>query len=234
MIQTEIKKKQDGIVELLKQEILSGNIPDGTEMTQNELAESLGVSRMPVREALILLEYQGLIRRLPNNHVQVTEFSPSYFSDIFDLCASLEQTALEQAAAGQTPGWQAEAGSTPGGQAAAGQAAIEQTSGRQAAPARAKAAARPRLFESVPEELLLHRQISQGLSHSFFRKTLDTILEIYVDFGIRCPSYDQERGLLRLKTALAAPPNQRRLLLKDYFDGLERAIWNERNKKGLD
>lgn len=42
---------------------MAGNIPDGSEMTQNELAESLGVSRMPVREALILLEYQGLIDR---------------------------------------------------------------------------------------------------------------------------------------------------------------------------
>ena len=51
-----ISKKQGGIVEVLKGEILSGNIPVGTEMTQNELAESLGVSRMPVREALILLE----------------------------------------------------------------------------------------------------------------------------------------------------------------------------------
>lgn len=53
------KKKQGSIVELLRDEILAGNIPDGSEMTQNELAESLGVSRMPVREALILLEYQG-------------------------------------------------------------------------------------------------------------------------------------------------------------------------------
>ena len=35
----------------LQQAILSGQIPAGTEMTQNELAESLGVSRMPVREA---------------------------------------------------------------------------------------------------------------------------------------------------------------------------------------
>ena len=39
------KKKQGSIVELLRDEILAGNIPDGSEMTQNELAESLGVSR---------------------------------------------------------------------------------------------------------------------------------------------------------------------------------------------
>ena len=55
-----IQKKNGGVVEALQQAILSGQIPAGTEMTQNELAESLGVSRMPVREALMILEYQGL------------------------------------------------------------------------------------------------------------------------------------------------------------------------------
>ena len=44
-----IQKKNGGVVEALQQAILSGQIPAGTEMTQNELAESLGVSRMPVR-----------------------------------------------------------------------------------------------------------------------------------------------------------------------------------------
>ena len=43
-----IQKKNGGVVEALQQAILSGQIPAGTEMTQNELAESLGVSRMPV------------------------------------------------------------------------------------------------------------------------------------------------------------------------------------------
>ena len=71
MDKIEIKKKQGSIVEALRDAILSGSIPADTEMTQNELAQSLGVSRMPVREALIILEYQGLIRRLPNNHVRV-------------------------------------------------------------------------------------------------------------------------------------------------------------------
>ena len=47
MKQIRIQKKQGSIVEVLRDEILSGNIPAGTEMTQTELAESLGVSRMP-------------------------------------------------------------------------------------------------------------------------------------------------------------------------------------------
>lgn len=88
------QKKQGSIVEAISQAILSGQIPAGTEMTQNELAESLGVSRMPVREALILLEYQGLIHRLPNNHVQVADLTEDYLTHLFSLCAGLEADLL--------------------------------------------------------------------------------------------------------------------------------------------
>ena len=89
------KKKQGSIVELLRDEILAGNIPDGSEMTQNEMAEGLGVSRMPVREALILLEYQGLIDRLPNNHVRVASLTEDYFRHILKNACSLEIQFLQ-------------------------------------------------------------------------------------------------------------------------------------------
>ena len=49
MEQIGIKKKQGSIVEILRDAILSGRIPEDMEMTQNELAQELGVSRMPVR-----------------------------------------------------------------------------------------------------------------------------------------------------------------------------------------
>ena len=64
-------------------------------MTQNELAESLGVSRMPVREALILLEYQGLIDRLPNNHVRVASLTEDYFRHILKTGCRLELEFLQ-------------------------------------------------------------------------------------------------------------------------------------------
>ena len=89
-----IQKKQGSVVEILKHEILLGNIPSGTEMTQNELATSLGVSRMPVREALIILEYQGLVDRLPNNHVRVSQLSEEYFQKIFEMFLQMEQDAF--------------------------------------------------------------------------------------------------------------------------------------------
>ena len=85
------KKKQGSIVELLRDEILAGNIPDGSEMTQNELAEGLGsIPYASAREALILLEYQGLIDRLPNNHVRVASLTEDYFRHILKTACSPE------------------------------------------------------------------------------------------------------------------------------------------------
>ncbi|MDE7016304.1 MAG: GntR family transcriptional regulator [Lachnospiraceae bacterium] len=94
MEQIGIRKKQGSIVEVIRNAILSGSIQAGTEMTQNELAQDLGVSRMPVREALILLEYQGLVRRLPNNHVQAAELSEGYFESLFKMCTELESDVM--------------------------------------------------------------------------------------------------------------------------------------------
>ncbi len=89
-----IQKKNGGVVDALQQAILSGQIPAGTEMTQNELAESLGVSRMPVREALMILEYQGLIIRLPNNHVKTADLNEDALRQILALGAQLERQAM--------------------------------------------------------------------------------------------------------------------------------------------
>ena len=89
-----IQKKNGGVVEALQQAILSGQIPAGTEMTQNELAESLGVSRMPVREALMILEYQGLILRLPNNRIKTSHLDEDALRQILALGAQLERQAM--------------------------------------------------------------------------------------------------------------------------------------------
>lgn len=56
------KKKQGSIVELLRDEILAGNILDGSEMTQNELAESLGVSRDAGKRSSDLVGVSGIDR----------------------------------------------------------------------------------------------------------------------------------------------------------------------------
>ena len=88
-----ISKKQGGIVEALKVEILSGNIPVGTEMTQNELAESLGVSRMPVREAFQILARDGLIELEQNKAAVVLGVNEKTIREHYQNRAVLESEA---------------------------------------------------------------------------------------------------------------------------------------------
>ena len=80
-----ISNKQNSVVEVLQDAILSGTLTARMELKQNELAESLEVSRMPIREALFILEYQGLVERLPNNHVRVAELSEGFYEDVFRM-----------------------------------------------------------------------------------------------------------------------------------------------------
>lgn len=201
MFQKGIQKKQGSIVEVLKDGILSGEIPSGTEMTQNELAQSLGVSRMPVREALIILEYQGLIERLANNHVRVADFGERCFHETFSLCMQWEEETLKTM---QGTDWEND-------------------------PAEYKKSAL--LGTEIPEELLLHARICGMISNAFLKKTLQTIIEIYVDFAVRCPGYDRQKGYERLKEACLAPDKERRGLLQQYFAELEKTIAEERKKK---
>lgn len=94
MERIEIKSAQDGIVAQLSRAILDGSIPTGTEMTQVGLAEELGVSRMPVREALFALEHQGLVTRLPNNHCRVVRPTVTQLARVLAMCEVGELSVL--------------------------------------------------------------------------------------------------------------------------------------------
>lgn len=94
MIELTKKYKSGSAAEILQEAILTGDIPPGISLTQNELANSLGTSRMPVREALIILEYQGLILRHTNQHVQIASLSDEHIHSIFADMAMLETEAI--------------------------------------------------------------------------------------------------------------------------------------------
>lgn len=78
----------------LRRAILSGVLEGGTALRQDELAERFGVSRMPVRDALKLLEAQALVTVLPNRGAVVTELSAADAADIMGLRRLLEPAAL--------------------------------------------------------------------------------------------------------------------------------------------
>lgn len=99
MLQIELSKKykSGSAAEIIRDAILSGEISG--EIAQNEFADSLGVSRIPVREALIILEYSGLIEKFPNQHVKITEIDSKAIKDIFSDMYLLELEAIKNLSA---------------------------------------------------------------------------------------------------------------------------------------
>ena len=95
MIELTKKYKSGSALEILQEAILFGDIPEGISLTQNELAESLGTSRMPVREALIALEYQGLVKKHTNQHVNVAALTDNDIHAVFSDLAVLEFEVLK-------------------------------------------------------------------------------------------------------------------------------------------
>lgn len=95
MIELRKKYKSGSAAEILCEAILNGDIPAGIAMTQNEIASSLGTSRMPVREALIVLEYQGLIERYTSQHIRVSNISDEYIREVFADMSVLEVEVLK-------------------------------------------------------------------------------------------------------------------------------------------
>lgn len=85
---------KDYIVSAIRREILAGNMRPGEELTQELIAEQLGVSRMPVREALQSLAQEGLIVRLPNRHMQVAAMEEKQVRDTFRMAAAMETEIL--------------------------------------------------------------------------------------------------------------------------------------------
>lgn len=82
---------KDQIAAILRREIAGGNMADGEELTQENIATALAVSRIPVREAFLQLESEGLLRRLPNRHVQVVGLTEERRRQNFRIMAAFEQ-----------------------------------------------------------------------------------------------------------------------------------------------
>ena len=69
----------------LKQRILLGDLEPGTALQEKGLAEEFDVSRTPIREALIRLEADGLVRIVPKQGVYVSEITHKSFRDAYEI-----------------------------------------------------------------------------------------------------------------------------------------------------
>jgi GntR family transcriptional regulator of vanillate catabolism len=76
----------DDVTNRLRDLILSHQLPPGLKLLQTELAEQFGVSRTPLREAIRLLEYDGLVRVSNGNRtVEVVEFSRDDLRQLYEI-----------------------------------------------------------------------------------------------------------------------------------------------------
>jgi DNA-binding GntR family transcriptional regulator len=89
---------RDQAAEILRDHITSGRIPEGTRLTELEVAQMLGISRVPAREALMVLEAEGLVERRSNGR-HVVELSEEGVRDLHVVRWTLERLAAELAAA---------------------------------------------------------------------------------------------------------------------------------------
>jgi DNA-binding GntR family transcriptional regulator len=87
--------------DLLRAQILSGKLPQGTRIAEKDLAELLGVSRMPARDALVDLEHEGLIVSKPSGRF-VIQLDKEDIQNLFQVRIVLERLAVSQAAQQRT------------------------------------------------------------------------------------------------------------------------------------
>lgn len=86
------------VTDYLRSAIISGRFGPGERLNQDDIATSLGVSRMPVREALRILESEGLVELQPHRSAVVVSLRPEDIKEIFGIRAMLEAGALELSA----------------------------------------------------------------------------------------------------------------------------------------
>jgi DNA-binding GntR family transcriptional regulator len=77
----------------LKNDILNNRLPPGSMIPEPAIAHRLGMSRTPVREALITLQNEGLVELIPRRGVRVLPISPNDMREIYELLTLLEPEA---------------------------------------------------------------------------------------------------------------------------------------------
>ncbi len=82
----------------LKNLILSNELPAGSQLLELEAALRLGMSRTPVREAMIRLEQDGVVEIRPRHGMRILPVSAADMREIYDVLTSLEATAAEMVA----------------------------------------------------------------------------------------------------------------------------------------
>lgn len=94
---------KDCVMDYLRQEMESGNLKPGDRINEKEICQKLGVSRTPIREALIQLEREGFVEISPRKSIRVKKLTLEEIEDIYQIIGALESEAAEIACDRLTP-----------------------------------------------------------------------------------------------------------------------------------
>lgn len=89
----------DAAYEQIRSRILDNAWPPGHRALEQEVALALGMSRTPVREALVRLQVEGLVEVIPRHGMRVLPVSPTDMGEIYEILTALECMAAERLAA---------------------------------------------------------------------------------------------------------------------------------------
>lgn len=93
---------RDVVFNTLRKAILKGELKPGERLMEIALAERLGVSRTPVREAMRKLELEGLVVMIPRRGAQVANITEKDLNDVLEVRIALENLSIENACARMT------------------------------------------------------------------------------------------------------------------------------------
>lgn len=88
---------RDVVFNTLRQAILKGELKPGERLMEIALAEKLGVSRTPIREAMRKLELEGFVVMIPRRGAQVANITEKDLNDVLEVRIALENVAIEKA-----------------------------------------------------------------------------------------------------------------------------------------
>lgn len=90
--------ESERVTRQLRDEIISGHRPPGSKLVERDLAADLGVSRVPIRDALRALVSEGLVTPRPRTWAVVRTFTPADVQDLHEIRSAIEVLAFRLAA----------------------------------------------------------------------------------------------------------------------------------------
>ena len=85
---------REQVYEYLRNELKQGNLKPGMFVSMNQVMKTLGISRTPLRDALLQLQIEGFVSFLPQRGIRINELSQQDIEDIYELIGALDSRAL--------------------------------------------------------------------------------------------------------------------------------------------